>query len=509
MNASVVQEVITNLNVDTMESVLNGRVFPIFSKGWRNKIKALFYITTFSAKREPGTPTIKEAKMFPSYNDKMRTKAGTCKISECTIQEARRPLKFFNSLFLLRTSSNTISCSAIPHVVDALNGKSVDWPLLFKENIAMELKNIKEALFKERTTRLKSMVGPPLTMLLIAEELLTVSQEVQAGILVPSILEEPCSVAKKRKYQPEQRVIDTIRGESSTQGASGQQSSAQQGAPIPQETLIQPSNNLPAIQVALVQTNSPQTHSCIAAEVLHELLEKFDNTSSYIKRTFQEWSDTAPKKLFETLKDQHIGTEEQIKACTTHNLEQTLAETRAENGKLQQKIISLQKQHSDELAEKDKREKEIQTRVREMSAHFDNQKLAIGTTIKKFQQVKLVMSNMKEEAQQNMTNIRSEIEQYNIQTQELSDCVKKTLLGDQQRALEIAKIEAFDQWLSKEASTKEHITTQQLFDRVVTRIGHMFKALHKELRQTRSERDELRKSSKNKANAIPCTGRSC
>ena len=73
----------------------------------------------------------------------------------------------------------------------------------------------------------------------------------------------------------------------------------------------------------------------------------------------------------------------------------------------------------------------------------------------------------------------------------MSACVQQTLLSEHERALEIAKIEAFDQWLSKEALTKEHITAQQLFDRVVTRIGHMFKTLQNELRQARSEQDEL------------------
>jgi hypothetical protein len=103
----------------------------------------------------------------------------------------------------------------------------------------------------------------------------------------------------------------------------------------------------------------------------------------------------------------------------------------------------------------------------------------------------VIISDLKEEAQQNMTRMKSEIEQYSTQTEKLSECIKQTLLNNQERALEIAKIEAFDQWLSKEALTKEHITAQQLFDRVVTRIDHMFKTLQNELRQARSERDEL------------------
>ena len=61
----------------------------------------------------------------------MKSKTGTCKINDCTIIEARKPLKFFNSLFLLRTSANTIACTAVVHIQDALNGKEVDWPALF------------------------------------------------------------------------------------------------------------------------------------------------------------------------------------------------------------------------------------------------------------------------------------------------------------------------------------------------------------------------------------------
>ena len=201
LNTAVVREVIANFNLDTMESVLNGQTFPIFGKDWRNKMRTVFYLTAFSATREPGTPKVRAANIFPNYADKIKTRAGTCKITECTIQEARRPLRFFNSLFLLRTNTNTISCQAIAHIADALNGKLVDWPELFKEIMLTELRTLKEELFKDKTTMLKSMVGPPLTMLLIDEGLLSVQQELEAGILMPhDIVEKPNS--KKRKLGP-------------------------------------------------------------------------------------------------------------------------------------------------------------------------------------------------------------------------------------------------------------------------------------------------------------------
>ena len=200
INTSVVQEVISNLNLDTMESVLNGRTFPIFPKDWRNKMRASFYIATFTTKREPDTPLVRAGEIFSTFKEKMRTKAATCRIADCTMYGAKRPLWFFNSLFLLRTTPSTIPYSTVVHIADALNGKTIDWPALFRENLVAEMKSIKEDLFKDKTTALKTMVGPPLTMLLIADGLLTVHQELDAGILMPQeIIEKPLS--KKRKLE--------------------------------------------------------------------------------------------------------------------------------------------------------------------------------------------------------------------------------------------------------------------------------------------------------------------
>ena len=174
-------------------------------------MRAVFYLTEFSARRELRTPKVNAANIFPNFNDKVKSKTDTCKIGDYTIPEANRPLRFFNSLFLLRTTPNTISCQAIAHIADALNGKLVDWPALYREIILTELKNIKEELFKDKTTLLKSMIAPPLTMLLIDGGLLTVSQEIEAGILMPAnFIEKP--VSKKRKLGPSMELTP---GESS------------------------------------------------------------------------------------------------------------------------------------------------------------------------------------------------------------------------------------------------------------------------------------------------------
>lgn len=502
INIAVIQEVISNLNLETMESSLNGRVFPIFGKDWKNKMRAVFYISAFSAKREPDTRRVKEVDVFPSYNEKVRTKAGTCRIADCTIPEAKRPLRFFNSLFLLRTSASTLPCSAISHISDALNGKLVDWPLLFRENLLAELRNIKEGLFKDRTTGLKSMVGPPLTMLLIAEELLTVSQEVQAGILVPSILEEPGQVTKKRKHEPEQNSKGTERGESSVhqeQDTSKQESSGQQGnslqpkasgqqqAPSYQE----PSKGLPAIEVALadpIPIHPEDKTACISSKILYEILEKFKHTSSCFEETFKQWSASTPKLLLETLHKQQEDSQKLSKATINEQLEQELTAMKVQNKALQDKMEFLQKQHQTELAAKTSTEQGLQTRIEKLKANLVKQRVAVAAIATQFQQVKLVAASLREEAQGSITKFRSEVGQYTASAEKLYN---QKVISNHQRALEIAKLEIFYQCLSEKAPTTNQISAQQLFDRIATRIGHMFKTLQNELSQATTERDEL------------------
>jgi hypothetical protein len=82
-----------------MGTRLNGNIIPVFGKGWRQKMRALFYLNTFLAKRKPCTPRIHAADIFPYIKDKMRSKLRTCKINDCTIPKARKPLNFSTIYF--------------------------------------------------------------------------------------------------------------------------------------------------------------------------------------------------------------------------------------------------------------------------------------------------------------------------------------------------------------------------------------------------------------------------
>ena len=130
------------------------------------------------------------ANLFFNINDKIRNKLGSCKINNSTIPDAKNPLKFLNYLFLLRTSANTIACTTVLHIQDALNGKEMDWPALYYEDPKMELTSLKEWLYKDKYLRMQTLVGPPLIIWLISDALLTIQQDIYVGILMPSELEE-------------------------------------------------------------------------------------------------------------------------------------------------------------------------------------------------------------------------------------------------------------------------------------------------------------------------------
>lgn len=70
----------------------------------------------------------------------------------------------------------------------------IDWPEIFYENIKMELIPLKEKLYKNINTGMRTLVGPPLTMLLISDGFLTVQQEIEAGILMHAeLIKKPYS----------------------------------------------------------------------------------------------------------------------------------------------------------------------------------------------------------------------------------------------------------------------------------------------------------------------------
>ena len=252
------------------------------------------------------------------------------------------------------------------HISDALNGKPVDWPEIFRKILTMELRTIKEELFKDKTTGMKTMIGPPLTMLLIAEGLLSVQQEVEAGILTPSVL-EACPVSKKRKQTSEPEATGTERGESSVQKAT-------------------------TVEVALIQPEpTVHHHTCITSIALQEILGKFEQTNLTMERTFQEWVKVIPQQVPNPPPIQPDGTTEQIKI---EQLEQQIRDMSIKKEHLTAKLGCLHEQHLQELYERNRIEQALQTKIQGMNANMIHKNESIRGTLNQLQQIRVTVVDL-------------------------------------------------------------------------------------------------------------------
>ena len=114
-----------------------------------------------------------------------------------------------------------------------------------------------------------------------------------------------------------------------------------------------------------------------------------------------------------------------------------------------------------------------------------------------FQQIKHIALTLKGEVQNFLQRTTTEIL---AQLQGLH--LNHAPTTNPQRALELAKIKLFDQWLSKPEVTKE-LTTKHMFDRITSKIGHMFKSLQNELAQASTEREHLQEKLEQQERTVP------
>ena len=499
LNEYVMQEVIANLDTETMETKLNGNIIPVFGKGWRQKMKAVFYLNTFLAKREPGTPRVHAADIFPNIKEKMRSKLGTCKINDCTIPEARKPLKFFNSLFLLRTSANTISCTAVAHVQDALNGKEVDWPGLFYDYIKTELITLKEELYKEKTTTLRTLVGPPVTMLLISEGFLTIQQEIGAGILIPSELVEP-PASKKRKC------------ETMGQGDSSKTAYPQilvAGIEPLQQQILRP-DGVSTNGSEIMELREISTQYELMSQKLNTWITHFhtntngSNRQGEITLTHSDQNHSLKQEI-QVLKDQIKQLQIQLKTAAggTNHLTTTVEKGTSSTDslllpKLQTEVQLLREQNTTLENHTRQLQKQLQAttqNIQELNSAFavkektTQEKWQIRTQqlLSATKQMTRMHNTLRTEATTHIQDIQKEMENYRVELQKLSVPAQTEI----ERATELAKLEAFDYWIDGKPQTEDQITAKTLLDRVTAKLTHTFKNLKAELYHVITERDEL------------------
>ena len=125
------------------------------------------------------------------------------------------------------------------------------------------------------------MVGPPITMMLMAKGLLSVQQEIEASFLETSIFQDKSiPSSKKRKHDTEMELLGTEKGEPShTKGNS----SKQREKPQILVARMEPA----ADQTILISTNGT---SQFDSEPLTDILQTLNHTSQLLK----DWISGAP-----------------------------------------------------------------------------------------------------------------------------------------------------------------------------------------------------------------------
>lgn len=202
----------------------------------------------------------------------------------------------------------------------------------------MELIILKEELYKEKIANLRTLIGPPLTMLLISEGLLIIQQEIEAGILMPSLLEEK-PLNKKRKYE---QKLGQIKGNSSKEGESPQILVAKMELAMTKNVLI-------SIEENGASQLDPVTLKDILQKLNHttQLLENWITTTSNLSNRAEHKVVTGCEKANSTAQRKISDLKSQVQnlqdksAAVDKQIWQIAAATQLQINKFQQKYNLL------------------------------------------------------------------------------------------------------------------------------------------------------------------------
>ena len=237
---------------------------------------------------------------------------------------------------------------------------------------------------------------------------------------------------------------------------------------------------LPEVAVAIATPILKPAEQQLSAKTLENILEKLKQTSFCIEQTFRTCKALLPKVQPESF------SESDLTKGSIHTLQAELVEAKLQNQLLNGKLHNAKDSHLTELTTiQDAEQKHLQ-RIKDLHKSLQSHKQSATVIANNLQQIKQMALTFKEEfrnaVQQTSTGFAAQIRESNLLT---------ALPTNQQRATELAKLEAFDQWMNKSDLTKEELTTKQMFDKIMSKIGHTFKSLRTELAQAITEKKDL------------------
>lgn len=163
-----------------------------------------------------------------------------------------------------------------------------------------------------------------------------------------------------------------------------------------------------------------------------------------------------------------------------------LTEEKLQKDLLQERLVLIEEQHSTEIKSFRNAKQQYLVHIDDLHTSLQTHKQSATRNSDSLQQLKQMVLTLKGEVRKFLQHTSTEIAAHLQGLQQIH-----TSTENHQRALELAKLEAFDKWLSKPAGTKEEVITKQIFEKITSKISYMSKSLQDELRHAITEREEL------------------
>lgn len=243
---------------------------------------------------------------------------------------------------------------------------------------------------------------------------------------------------------------------------------------------ISPNSTEPNDITGCEKTNSTAQRNFLDLE---SQIHKLQETSAAAEEQSRQIAETTQLQIAE-LQHENATLHHQYEAALATN--QQIA---AEKEGLQQEAALLQSQHAAALTEiqhvtavSHEHQRRLQERIQA------DRQAATQITHQQLTSLRNTIAELRQQTSTQLQAFQSELETCKTHLNGLGE---HTDPDNADRIMELAKLEAFDQWIQKNPRTEEQLTAQTMLQRVTTKLNHMFRNLKTELYQAITERDEL------------------
>ena len=169
LHAAYAAEAVNTLQEATLTITLKEVQVQLIPTNWEDLFVKIFKL---SPKHAGSGEQWELHELFPSLKTIPKGQ-NAVKVGDCQILGAKRPLRLLSSLFCLNTTNQySISIPFAKHILAALNGQEVNWPLEFYEELRAEMFSLHRRIQQNKAKGIKTTIGPHLTLLIEEAQML-------------------------------------------------------------------------------------------------------------------------------------------------------------------------------------------------------------------------------------------------------------------------------------------------------------------------------------------------